>query len=299
MLVGPRLQPLTAVQRQAPSFRVCSPGRRTRPLCAGFVRCSASPTGIGPWSARPRLLRFVVPLATSPLKSGLPGITTPGNFRPWPFSDLRRFSPSDGSSVLFHTDTTYGIQRTRTMRCFPCGPDRSILGTVPSGITRLGHADTPKGARTVPLRCLPTMTSSCLRKLCPEQYVDVSLTKKAASNREGRRAHRHARKPSLKARRPSEQYVDVSLTKKAASNREGRRAHRHARTHKPTTSAGHHRPLQRLHMPERQHHPFEKQAAIARCHPSPAPRSAARTTFREFLTALSPGRRALFATILR
>lgn len=234
MLVSPRLQPSTAFQRQVPSFRVCSPRRWTFPLCTGLIRCSAARLESDTGSARPRLLRFLAPLTTSPLKSGLPGSTTPGIFRPWSFSDLRQVAPSDGSSVLFHTDTTYGIQRTRTTCCFPCGPDKSILGTVPSGITRLGHADNPEGRPHGSVALLATMTSFCLRNL------------------------------------RSVQYVDVSLTETAASNRDGRRAHRHARICKPTTNAGNHRTLQRLHLPERQHHPLKKQVAIARCQPSPA-----------------------------
>lgn len=143
LLADPRLRPSAAVQRQAQSFRVLLGVTVEYPLCAG-ISVSVRPTGVERCFARPRLLRFHIPLATSPLEFGLPGFTTPGIFRPWPFSALRRFAPPDGSSVLFHTDTTYGIQRTQTIRCFPCGPDRSILGTVPSGITRLGHADNPK-----------------------------------------------------------------------------------------------------------------------------------------------------------
>jgi hypothetical protein len=41
-------------------------------------------------------LSFLAPLATSPLESGLPGDTTPGIFRPWAFSTLRRFAPPVG-----------------------------------------------------------------------------------------------------------------------------------------------------------------------------------------------------------
>jgi hypothetical protein len=40
-----------------------------------------------------RLLRFHVPLTASLLESGTPGLTSPGIFRPWPFSNLRRFAP--------------------------------------------------------------------------------------------------------------------------------------------------------------------------------------------------------------
>lgn len=74
--------------------------------------------------AVPRLLSSCVPLTASPLEYGSPGNTTPGIFRPWRFSSLRRFAPPDGSPALFHTGTTYGIQRTFAMfylLCSPCG----------------------------------------------------------------------------------------------------------------------------------------------------------------------------------
>jgi len=61
----------------------------------------------------PAFWSFPAPLATSALKSGLPGLTAPGIFRPWAFSSLRRFTPSDASPVLFHTSATYGVQRTQ------------------------------------------------------------------------------------------------------------------------------------------------------------------------------------------
>jgi hypothetical protein len=179
-------------------------------------------------SLRPRLLRFCVPLAASPLESGPPGITTPGIFRPWPFSDLRRFPPPDSSPVLFHTDTTYGIQRARTNRCrSPRGPDRSILGTVPSGITRLGHADTPKGACTVPLRRLQ-------RRPAPADETFAPCTMSTC--------HSPLR---LQATDAGGGHID------------------NARFCKPTTGAGHHRPLQRLHCPNNNTTPFEKQAALS------------------------------------
>lgn len=50
------------------------------------------------------------PLATSVLKSGTRAM--PGIFRPWAFSTLRRFTPSDTSPVLFHTSATCEVQRT-------------------------------------------------------------------------------------------------------------------------------------------------------------------------------------------
>lgn len=109
----PSTPALTAVQRQVSGVRACSPWPLDLPALPGFVRSSTRPTGVGRCSAGPRLLRFRVPLAASLLRSGLPGITTPGTFRPWSFSNLRRFTPPDNSPVLFRTGTTSGIQRTR------------------------------------------------------------------------------------------------------------------------------------------------------------------------------------------
>ena len=43
------------------------------------------------------------------------------------------------------------IQRTQTARHLPCGPDRSILGTVLFGITRLGHVRSPRTTHKAPL----------------------------------------------------------------------------------------------------------------------------------------------------
>lgn len=94
-----------------------APGREVRALRRA-TSCAAHPTGVECDFARPRLPRFVVPRAASPLESGLPGASTPGIFRPWPFSSLRRITPPDGSPVLFRTDTTYRIQRTRTIDIF-------------------------------------------------------------------------------------------------------------------------------------------------------------------------------------
>jgi hypothetical protein len=76
--------------------------------------------------AVPRLLRSCVPLAASLLEFGLPEVSTPGIFRPWPFSGLRRFTPPDSSPVLFHTGTTSGIQRTFAMFCLLCNPSGAI-----------------------------------------------------------------------------------------------------------------------------------------------------------------------------
>lgn len=92
-----------------------------------LLAVTTRPTEVGRCSTSPHLLSLTIPLAASLLEFGQPGFTTPGIFRPWPFSDLRRFTPPDNSPVLFHTSTTYGIQRTRTARCFSRSPDRSIL----------------------------------------------------------------------------------------------------------------------------------------------------------------------------
>lgn len=59
-------------------------------------------------------MRFGPPLAASPVEFGIPGFPCPGTFRPCVFSTLRRFTPPAGLPVLFHTGTTYGVQRART-----------------------------------------------------------------------------------------------------------------------------------------------------------------------------------------
>lgn len=87
---------------------------QTGPLCVGPVlkRTLLEPTPPA---------RFGAPLATSASESGLPGLTTPGTFRPWAFSSLRRFPPPDALPVVFHTGATYGVQRTETYRAqSPC-----------------------------------------------------------------------------------------------------------------------------------------------------------------------------------
>jgi len=235
-LADPRLQPLLQLRDSHQVSGFARHGRRTRPLCAGSARCSTRPAGTGRWSACPRLLRFLVPLATSPLKSGLPGITTPGIFRPWPFSDLRRFAPSNGSPALFHTGTTYGIQRTRSICRLPCGPDRSILGTVPSGITRPGHAGAPEGHPHGAVVLLATM-STLYRSLRSVHGANVSLTDTVASNRYGRRARRHARRPGpdrLPLSRTQSQRVTPRHSCKQPIQEEARR---YARLCRQTTSA--------------------------------------------------------------
>jgi hypothetical protein len=133
LLASLRLQPWAAPQRPAQGFRICAPCRRVDRFA--LVSSLLRPARPGPSSGItvPRLLRSSVPLAASPLEFGQPGISTPGIFRPWPFSSLRRFTPPDGSPVLFHTSTTYGIQRTVAMFCLLCSPFKSIQRTVLSG----------------------------------------------------------------------------------------------------------------------------------------------------------------------
>lgn len=128
-----RLQPWVAPQRQAQSVWFYDDFRefdRFAPV-SSLVRFAWP--GPNAAFAAPRLLRSSIPLTTSPLEFGLPGNTTPGTFRPWPFSSLRRFTPPDGSPVLFHTDTTYGIQRTFAMFYLLCSPCGSIQRTGLSG----------------------------------------------------------------------------------------------------------------------------------------------------------------------
>jgi hypothetical protein len=47
------------------------------------------------------LMRFRTPSATSATKSGIPRFAFPGTFRPWVFSTLRRFTPSQHSLSYF------------------------------------------------------------------------------------------------------------------------------------------------------------------------------------------------------
>jgi hypothetical protein len=274
----PSTPALTAVQRQVSGVRACSPWPLDLPALPGFVRSSTRPTGVGRCSAGPRLLRFRVPLAASLLRSGLPGITTPGTFRPWPFSSLRRIAPSDSSPVLFHTGTTSGIQRARTIRRLPCGPDRSILGTVPPGIAKPGHAETRKSLHTAPMRCMQQCLPSTEAFLPCSASAHHSPSRLQATDPTSGRADLPGI-PAPNACRPPAHIVCVSLTAAIASNRFGRRARRHARSCRQAASAGHHRPLQRHHCPNDNTTPLKKQAAIVRCQPSHAPRCAAKRPF--------------------
>jgi len=87
-------------------------------------------------------MRSGTPLATSPLESGIPRVSTPGTFRPCAFSALRRFSPPAGLPVLFHTGATYGVQRAWTT-----SPGDALSGvtiSTPKGECRVGCVrDTP------------------------------------------------------------------------------------------------------------------------------------------------------------
>jgi hypothetical protein len=88
-------------------------------------------------------MRFVVPLAASPLEFGSPGF-------PGPASSARGLSQTfDG----LHLQTAHPFCFTQAppmgfkeheLAVFPRGPDRSTRGTVPSWITRPGRASNPK-----------------------------------------------------------------------------------------------------------------------------------------------------------
>jgi hypothetical protein len=61
-----------------------------------------------------------------------------------PTRSLRQASTVEGCLSCFIQAPPYSLQRTLTACRLPCGPDRSILGTVLFGITRLGHVARPK-----------------------------------------------------------------------------------------------------------------------------------------------------------
>jgi hypothetical protein len=100
---------------------------RILPLCVGVVQAwhaaGAACCLRGPIPP----VRFRVPLAIVPLESGRPGLTSPGIFRPWAFSTLRRFTPPNGSPVLFHTGTTSRIQRTRACNVVLVSRDKRFV----------------------------------------------------------------------------------------------------------------------------------------------------------------------------
>jgi hypothetical protein len=71
------------------------------------------PSGTG-YGARP-LVRFCVLSACCPSESGNPGFTSPGTFRPWAFSSLRRFTPQMASLFCFTQATLIGFERARLL----------------------------------------------------------------------------------------------------------------------------------------------------------------------------------------
>ena len=77
-------------------------------------------------------LRSGIPLATSPLESGSPRVSTPGTCRPCAFSALRRFPPPVGLLALFHASATYGIQRAWTISPGVCSVSRRVPALRPA-----------------------------------------------------------------------------------------------------------------------------------------------------------------------
>lgn len=94
--------------------RIVWPGSPDRPHVALSDACCRGPHRSGLVHSTTPSMRFGPPLATSPVKFGIPGFPCPGTFRPCVFSTLRRLTPSAGLPVLFHTGATYGVQRART-----------------------------------------------------------------------------------------------------------------------------------------------------------------------------------------
>ena len=104
-------------------------------------------------------MRFYVPLATSPPEFGLLGLSTPDTFRPWPFSDLRRFTPPTASLSCFiqappmDSKNMNGVAlslafRRWFVRRFPASetPDPNVL---PAEADRVDLSQTPP--RVLPL----------------------------------------------------------------------------------------------------------------------------------------------------
>lgn len=72
-----------------------------------------NPTDRGQSRASQPLLRFRAPSVTSSLRFGYPGFTSPGTFRPWSFSDLRRFTPASIYSACFIRVPLMGFKEQR------------------------------------------------------------------------------------------------------------------------------------------------------------------------------------------
>jgi hypothetical protein len=183
--LGPSGSSLGLHSETGSRFLVCSPCRR----CVRFARphlMTAHPTGAGRWLAPLRLLRFTRPSGDVTTGTRLLGSMLPTRLPPVGFLNPAAVCDTSGSPVLFHTGNTYGIQRTRTARCFPHGPDRSILRQSRSGSR---GPDLPT-TRKLPAR-LHRIVDSNAHACSPEPgartlTVDVSLTGKAASNPTGR-----------------------------------------------------------------------------------------------------------------
>lgn len=95
-------------------------------LCPSGSNSAIRPKG-RMWSetAEPPV-RFCTPLATSPIESGLPGITTPGTFRTWACAALLRFTPLSACLPCFMQAPPVGfkervgnhrLSRTATAHC--------------------------------------------------------------------------------------------------------------------------------------------------------------------------------------
>lgn len=102
---------------------------------------------------------FVTPLATSSAESGRPGLTTPGTFRPWAFSALRRFTPPRSCPFYFTRAPLMGFKERDE-----CLVVTRALPASPRGDRRC------KSVRTTPVRA------------SSNQSLDVPLTKRASDS---------------------------------------------------------------------------------------------------------------------
>lgn len=139
---------------------------------------------------------------------------------------------SSNLPVLFHTDTTYGIQRTN---------DTLSLKPTPHPVECRDLEPTPEQASTEAPTSIATVTQAQnqdprWRNLSSCHTVDMSLTTRPASKSRGRRAHQHARSAGLTGRTVARIITDMPLTTRPASKSHGRRTHRHSQAPEPATS---------------------------------------------------------------
>lgn len=180
-----------------------------------------------------RLLRFHVPLTASLLESGTPGLTSPGIFRPWPFSNLRRFAPPATHLFCFTQIPPMGFKE-QTARCVrepTLHPDEcSFWNHLPNRrAPKHPHALQP----VVRNKPRPSMAKPFLLPL--RQHVTHHTTCKQITREEGTSTWQKFR--SHRSDGHSNNPVATPLTTQTASRSHGRRTQQQLQTTEPTTSA--------------------------------------------------------------